>query len=179
MSIEYAAGVAAGVITALIVIVVINKVSKNSLKGHYDERQELVRGRGYKYAAFTFMGLILVYLFANELGVFDLLPVTHGCAAGFIFFAGVMVYALYCIHNDAYLGIGSSARSYKIVMWIVIACNTFTLITKIIDGEFMENGKIPFTSGTYLMFVIVFVCIMIALQVRGSRLRKEEADEES
>lgn len=179
MSSQYAAGVIVGIITILVIIVIINKLNKDNIKGHFDERQEFVRGRAYKYSSFTFMGLILVYLLVSETGIFDSLPVTHGCAAGFILFTGIMVYALYCIKNDAYLGIGVNAKSYKIMMWIVIACNTFTLVIRIIDGRFIENGKVTFQSGTYLMFVIVFVSIMISLQLRDSKLRKEEIDEES
>lgn len=179
MDMEFAIGSAIAVITVGALIVIIHKLNRKNVKGHFDERQELARGRAYKYSSFTFMILILVYLFINELGLFDSLPMTHGCAAIVIFFAGIMVYALYCIRHDAYLGVGTDMRSYRTVMWIVIACNAFTLISKIMDGELTESGKVPFSSGTYLMFVIVFSGIMISLQARDRRLRKEEADEES
>ena len=58
MSTSYAAGLAFGIVTALIIFAVIWKFSKKSMKGTFDERQELVRGRGYKYASFTMLSLL-------------------------------------------------------------------------------------------------------------------------
>ena len=55
MSTSYAAGLAFGIVTALIIFALIWKFSKKSMKGTFDERQELVRGRGYKYASFTML----------------------------------------------------------------------------------------------------------------------------
>ena len=62
MSTSYAMGLAFGIVTALIIFAVVWKFSKKSMKGTFDERQELVRGRGYKYACFTFLGLLVIDL---------------------------------------------------------------------------------------------------------------------
>lgn len=61
-------------VSALLVLLLL-KTTKNdgSIKCKYDERQELVRGRGFKYALFTIGAII-----------------------------GMMVYVIYAIWNEAY-----------------------------------------------------------------------------
>ena len=61
-SAEYATGMAVGIIAALALFFIIWKFNKTKLKGQFDERQELVRGRGYKYACFTLLGLAVLDL---------------------------------------------------------------------------------------------------------------------
>ena len=76
MSTSYAAVLAFCSVTALIIFALVWKFSKKTMKGKFDERQELVRGRGYKYASFTLLGLITLDLLAESLGAFAKLPVT-------------------------------------------------------------------------------------------------------
>ena len=77
MSTNYAMGLAFGIVTALIIFAIVWKFSKKSIKGTFDERQELVRGRGYKYASFTMLGLLVIDLLIESFGVFETLPVTR------------------------------------------------------------------------------------------------------
>lgn len=179
MNNEYAAGVAVGILTALLILFIIRKLNKENKKGYYDERQELVRGRGYKYSMFTVIILLAVDMLGDEFGLFEILPVTHSTAACFIFMTGVMVYALYCIYNDAYLGIGANIKAYKITMWVVIIANLASLVSRIWAGELLENGKLSFSAATGIFFTIDFAIIMIALEIKSRREGKEETDEES
>ena len=80
MSTSYAAGLAFGIVTALIIFALVWKFSKKSMKGTFDERQELVRGRGYKYACFTFLGLLTLDLLIESLDAFETLPVSRTLA---------------------------------------------------------------------------------------------------
>ena len=126
MSTSYGAGLAFGIVTALIIFALVWKFSKRSMKGTFDERQELVRGRGYKYACFTMLGLLVLDLLIESLDAFETLPVTRSLAIFIMILAGVMVYALYCIKNDSYFGVGTDTRTYRAVMWIVIVCNAIS-----------------------------------------------------
>ena len=177
MSTNYAMGLAFGIVTALIIFAIVWKFSKKSMKGTFDERQELVRGRGYKYACFTMLGLLTLDLLAESFGAFETLPVTRTLAVFFMILAGVMVYALYCIKNDSYFGVGTDSRTYRAVMWIVIVCNAISGISGLKDGA-MENGKLSFSPCASLLFCLAFVIIMISLSIKQRSLAAEEAAED-
>jgi hypothetical protein len=176
MSTSYEAGLAFGIVTALIIFALIWKFSKKTMKGTFDERQELVRGRGYKYACFTMLGLLTLDLLIESFGAFDALPVTRELAIFVIILAGVMVYALYCIKNDSYFGVGTDTRTYRAVMWIVIVCNAISGITGLKDGAIVD-GKLSFGPCASLLFCLAFVIIMIMISVKKRGMDKEEAAE--
>ena len=177
MSTSYAAGLAFGIVTALIIFAVVWKFSRKSMKGTFDERQELVRGRGYRYACFTMLGLLVLDLLLESYGAFETLPVTRTLAIFFMILAGVMVYALYCIKNDSYFGVGTDTRTYRAVMWVVIVCNAVSGFSKLKDGA-MEDGKLAFSPCASLLFCLAFVIIMIALSVKQRKMAAEEAAED-
>lgn len=178
MSKEYTMGLAFGILTALIIFFIIWKFSKSRhLKGQFDERQELVRGRGYKYACFTLLGLVTLDLLIESYGVFDTLPVTRELALFFMIVVCVMVYALYCIRNDSYFGVGTDSRTYRAVMWVVIICNAVSGFTGLRQGALVD-GKLAFGPSASLIFCIAFCSIMIALSIRSRRSSEEEAEDE-
>ena len=177
MSTSYAAGLAFGIVTALIIFAVIWKFSKKSMKGTFDERQELVRGRGYKYASFTMLSLLVLDLLIESSGAFETLPVTRTLAIFIMILAGVMVYALYCIKNDSYFGVGTDSRTYRAVMWIVIVCNAVSGLTGLKEGA-MVDGKLSFGPCASLLFCLAFVIIMISISVKQRSAAKEEAEED-
>lgn len=176
MSTSYAAGLAFGIVTALIIFGLIWKFNKKSMKGTFDERQELVRGRGYKYACFTFLGLLVIDLLIESLEAFETLPITRTLAIFIMILAGVMVYALYCVKNDSYFGVGTDSRTYRAVMWIVIVCNAVSGFTGLKDGA-MEDGKLAFGPCASLLFCLAFVILMISISVK-QRKAAEEAEED-
>lgn len=177
MSTSYATGLAFGIVTALIIFAVVWKFSKKSMKGTFDERQELVRGRGYKYASFTMLALLVLDLLLESFGAFETLPVTRTLAIFIMILAGVMVYALYCIKNDSYFGVGTDSRTYRAVMWIVIVCNAVSGFTGLKEGA-MEDGKLAFGPCASLLFCLAFVIIMISIGIKQRNAAAEEAEED-
>ena len=135
----YAAGLACGILFAVAILLIFRKFNKNKLKGTFDERQELVKGRGYKYATFTFLTLITLDLVTESFGAFETLPVTRELVLFFILIIGVLVYAVYCIMNDAYLGVGTNMRSYRALMWIIIVLNGVSAIMGFRDGAMVDG----------------------------------------
>ena len=167
MSTSYAAGLAFGIVTALIIFGLIWKFSKKSMKGTL---------RGYKYACFTFLGLLVIDLLIESLEAFETLPITRTLAIFIMILAGVMVYALYCVKNDSYFGVGTDSRTYRAVMWIVIVCNAVSGFTGLKDGA-MEDGKLAFGPCASLLFCLAFVILMISISVK-QRKAAEEAEED-
>ena len=178
MNNDYAAGLAVGIIVAIVLFAIIWKFSKNKMKGKFDERQELVRGRGYKYACFTLLGLLTLDLLLECFRAFEALPITRELYLFFMILVGVMVYALYCVKNDSYFGVGMDTRTYRAVMWIVIVCNAISAVSGLMNGGAMVDGKLAFGPWAALIFVIAFIILMISLKVRSRRADLEEAEEE-
>ena len=177
MNNEYAMGLAFGIFTGLIIFIVIWKFSRRKLKGSFDERQELVRGRGYKYACFTLLVLLGLDLLAESFELFDTLPVTRSFALFFIVLVGVMVYALYCVRNDSYFGIGTDTRTYRALMWVIVALNGFSAITGFRNGAFID-GKLAFGPASALLICIAFAILMITLYVRKKSSADEDAEDD-
>ena len=177
MSTSYAAGLAFGIVTALIIFALIWKFSKKSMKGTFDERQELVRGRGYKYASFTMLGLLTLDLLLESFDAFETLPVTRTLAIFLMILAGVMVYALYCIKNDSYFGVGTDTRTYRAVMWVVIVCNAISGFSGLKDGA-MVDGKLSFGPCASLLFCLAFVVVIIMLSIKQRSMSEEEDAED-
>lgn len=177
MTKDYASGLVVGIVTALIILIVVWKFNKKTMKGKFDERQELVRGRGYKYACFTMLGLLVADLLIESYDAFEVLPVSRELYIFFMILVGVMVYALYCVRNDSYFGVGTDTRTYRAVMWIVIVCNAVSGITGLRDGA-MVDGKLAFGPCASLMFCAAFVLIMIMLYARKRKAALEEAAED-
>ncbi len=177
MSSSYATGLAAGILAALIIFALIWKFKRNTMKGTFDERQELVRGRGYKYACFTILILLTIDLILESYGIFETLPVTRPLTIFFMILAGVMVYAFYCIKNDSYFGVGTDTRTYRAVLWIVIVCNAISGFSGLKDGA-MVDGKLSFGPCASLLFCIAFIAVLISLTIKQRNLAKEEAEED-
>ena len=53
-------GIAVGVFAGSLLVLFRNRLSKEK-QDCYDERQVIVRGKGYQYAFFTTMGLLMLY----------------------------------------------------------------------------------------------------------------------
>ena len=172
----YAADLAFGILFAAAILLIFRKFNKNKLKGTFDERQELVKGRGYKYAMFTLLALITLDLITESFGAFETLPVTRELVLFFILIVGVLVLAVYCIMNDAYLGVGTNIRTYRALMWIIIVLNGVSAIMGFRDGA-MVDGKLVFGPFVSLLCCLAFVIIGVAFYIKGRSEAAEEADE--
>ena len=175
---EYAAGFAVAILTALVIFVIIWKFGKQSMKGKFDERQELVRGRGYKYACFTILGLIALDMLAESFGVFNTTPLTQTLVLFCILLTGVMVYAIYCVRNDSYFGVGQDTRRYRALMWIIAVCNAVSAVTGFMEGAVI-NGKLNFGPWAALLICIAFAILGISYYARKREVVMEEAAEDA
>ena len=174
---SYVLGMILGVVIALAVLLILWKVKGTSLNGKYDERQELVRGRGYKYAFFTIVILVFLYMIVDMLGITDMMPFTHSSLAIAILFIGVMVYAVYCIRNDAYFGIGQNRRTYCILLGFIIVLNLLSAVMNLRDEPF-EGGKLALGPCMQILCVITFGVVLISLLIKGREDGAEDDDDE-
>ncbi|MCR4902873.1 MAG: hypothetical protein K6A23_08440 [Butyrivibrio sp.] len=171
--IGYVTGLLAAFAITFIAIILIRK-----FKGgyeHYDERQILARGKGYKI---SFMTVLL----SNFLYAFFFYGVTKDIVSPqFIIIAiamiGVMVYAVYCIFHDAYVQVGQNNKTWLIVLALVIISNLLGALSNREEG-FSVDGL---ANGKYLnlLIAIVFSVVLIAFLIKSFIDKRGESHEES
>lgn len=118
MSYSFIMGFLVGLVIVAIVTVILRLALNNEwkIKGEYDERQQLVRGRGYKYSFFTLLLCVGVILTLStcyvNMVLFRILSFT---ACGI----SICVYATYAIWHDAYFGVNARPKLLLIYSAII------------------------------------------------------------
>lgn len=158
MSTEMKLGVICGVLVGLVLVWIILKWVRGdgSSKCKFDERQERVRGTGFKYAFFTLliydgayalMGMLLEKMpFDNTTGMFIGICVS------------VFVYAAYCIWHDGYLALNEKPVRVMIGFTLIGIFNLILGIHNIIAGAVLVDGQFTFHS-TNLLCALLFIGI--------------------
>lgn len=166
-----AIAVAIGLVVGLLVAVIIIAISKktDTVKADYDERQELVRGKGFKYGFFTMLlsDVLLCLLYSFELTWFAQLEVALILSA----IAGVIVYACYCVLNDGYFALNENRKMLLIFFALAGAINLVLGIINICNGYGFADGR--FTMASTNLFCGIMVMILFATilykQIKESR----------
>ena len=173
----YNFGVFCGIFFGILLCVIIRKLvkAKNCCKkDEYDERQEILRNRGYRYAYFTsLIGTVLVLILKGAFEFNNLPGYTFLFAT--VMFVSVGVYVVYCIMNDAYFSLTSNRHRFIILMTILSVFN-------IVGGIFIViNDRPDLASETLKGYVniecgTIFLIVGIAMFVK-SRIEKKEVEE--
>lgn len=172
-------GVFVGLIITLIVLKVANDDNKSQTK--YDERQEIVRGKGYKIGYWTLIItmaiLIIALVMIEDAGI--VLPISISLLIFIVVMIGVLVFAGYCIFNDGYFGLNNNRRTYYILFFIIGLFNLFLGIYPIISGNFIEkNGKVG-SNGINLVCGISFVILGIMLVIKAIIDKASESSDDT
>ena len=175
---DYIVGFAVGLLFVAFIFFIVWKIKgAASLKGEYDERQELVRGRGYKYALFAVMGVLALYMITEAWA--GALPVPGSVIAFTTILIGAIVYALYCMKNGAFFGVNNSYKAYRIILILVVLTNGISAFLHVRAGELIVNGQLTLGPSMQILAVLGFAIVWIAMEVQIRRDREEAADEES
>ena len=144
----------------------------------FDERQELIRGKAYKYGFFTMMIMTLFVMAAIEFNIS--LPVTASLAMFIALLISIDVYAVYSIINDAYFGVGTNKMRYCIFFIIIMAVNLFAGISNLNSmAGTGRNMVLGFSDGANLCVALAFLPILVIMIVKILEEKKELNDEES
>ncbi|MDO4321037.1 MAG: hypothetical protein Q4C61_00785 [Lachnospiraceae bacterium] len=166
----YVVGISAGVAVGIILIAVILKVTKTNgrMKCEFDERQELIRGRGYKYGFGTLILCNVLYAGILEIGL--KIPVEPDTAMFLMILMSVLVTVSYWIWNDAYFGLNVHRPRIMAAFVLLAALNLWLGVKGILEGRSVKNGRLT-TGGLNLfcgiMFIIVFA-VLLAKHLRES-----------
>ena len=163
------------IVIVAVIAVVFKKIRGQSCQ--YDERQKLVRGKGYQISFITVILLNFLYAcFLYGITKDIVAPQLVVMAIGFI---GVMVYSVYCVFNDAYLQVG---QNYGYGRWSALL--VLVVIVNLIAAYFnREEGIIVngFATGfsMNLMIAIIFLVILVSVMIKAILDKKGAAHEES
>ena len=168
-NLEHALGFVLGVtiVSVALVLVMMFVTSRDKkLKRKYDERQELIRGKGFKYACYTMLIGNMLY------GAFDIaydrIPIEAGVMCFFVALCGACVYAWYCILNGAYFALNERRKQIIICFFLISAFNLAIGISSIISGTIVKNGMLTYSclnlvTGVAMLLtaVVVFIKMFI------------------
>lgn len=176
----YKAGVACGVLAGLLVAIGLvwimgKKTNTNGkAKTEYDERQNIIRGNGYKYG---FFGAIVWFFIMMIMDLFDaesILPM------GIIAFTGIVVAALvncaYCIWNDAYWGLNNNRARYIWFLGVITVINVIFPLKTIMHHEMIVNGQLD--SSFINLECSVFLLVVMAILGAKALKDKNQPDED-
>ena len=114
----------------------------------YDERQILARGRAFMWGFFSLMICLMVY------GLTDMLiePWCYTLTGSIICICvSLIVFAVICIRQDAFAGIGQKRKRNLTVLLVLTAANLFFGVSHIIDGDLLRDGVLSFRSVSLIV----------------------------
>ncbi len=114
----------------------------------YDERQILARGRAFMWGFFSLMICLMVY------GLTDMLiepwcDTLTGCIICIC--VALIVFAVICIRQDAFAGIGQKRKRNLTVLLVLTAANLLFGVSHIIDGDLLRDGVLSFRSVSLIV----------------------------
>ncbi len=175
--IDYISGiiVVCSIMMCVYAIATLNR-RRQSEPAHYDERQLLARGTGFRMAFYVVIGLNLFYgLALHEWFTAHGLPVR--IAMVLIAFIGLGVHVVYCIFKDAYMYVGQRNRSWAIIICVYIALNACTAV-----NIFRNSGGLASIDDIFFVnvgIVALFSVILVCVGVKYLLDKRGDVDEES
>ncbi len=170
-------GVVVGVLVGIIVAIISIKASNSNgkLKSEFDERQNVILGKGYKYAAYTawiLMGIEIVLKIVE----ID----THIDDAAMLFTIiciSLMVSVSYAIFKDAYFAQNNKIKSYIVLFVVLTLVNGGAGIAYICSGAMVVNGVLTWkviNLECAMLFVIIGIEYLIKYIVDRNSGQEEE-----
>ena len=176
-SLGYACAFICGILIAVILCVIFLKMSNtdNDPMTKYDERQQIVRGIGYKYSFWTLVLLIAGLIVLDACGI--VLPIENTVLYFLIMVIAMMVHTTYCIFNDGYFGINNKPKQYYIFFVFIGLFNVFIGILNSIERGLISDGKLS-TPVINLICGLLFVELGICIVIKKKMTKNEDYDEE-
>lgn len=173
MNITAFSGIVFGIITGLVICVILFRYANKDkkIKTSYDERQEAIRNRGYKYAFYTVLAYETVLLcFGMARGH---LPIPSYALNFLGIILGCTVLGVYCVLKDAFWGMNNDHRRYFIIFAVTGVLNLIPVLGSYITGTLISDGE--FTAPIInLMVMIMLLALMIALAVKKVMLKESD-----
>lgn len=172
----YLVGILFGVLLMGVTVLLFLRFTRKerSMKCKYDERQMLVRGKGFQYAFGTLFAYNLIYA---VLGDYMELAVSGSVILFFGIILSVLVYAAYTIWNDGYFPLYEKSKSW-IGLFIAIAIlNIINGIRNIWNYGVIQNGVISDSILNFMAGSCILLVLAVLFAKRFSEKRKGQDEE--
>ena len=157
-------GMAVGLMVGLVIAVALLKFANkdHKFKTQYDERQESIKGRGYKYSFYTLAFLEVV------LAILEIGDISLGIDRYLVHFIVLLIsFAVLCIHsiwNETYWGLNNNRRRYIAIIVIAVALNLIPVIGVIVNRSLFKEGfnSLPLLNLIVLIWMAVIgICALV------------------
>ena len=165
-------------LSIFLVIIILSSITNGELKERYDERQELERGRGFRYAYFSLLIYIVGILCIDMSGLSIPVDLSVLYMTGALI--SISIYAIYCIWHESYFALNQRMGSLMIAFALIGTANLFIALTSYLDGTLIRNGRFTF-HVTNLLCALLFLVLfgtMLLKKISSSRQRSENDDED-
>jgi hypothetical protein len=172
-------------LVSFVVIIVIFAVAlskgfhkDSSVRPKYDERQMLIRGKGYMIAFYS----MIIVMCLMPVALTDNVKQFLGDNIYFLPLAvGLPIHVIYCIWNNAYIELNLNYKKWIIYMIFVGLYNLFLGLTAYWSGRLIEDGVLQANVlNLYLgVLMIVIIVVLVIKNAIDRREDDEDDDEES
>lgn len=178
VGISYGIGLLVGLLFAALLVKVFAKRlhTNGEKKDRYDERQQLLIGKGYKYG---FYGMLIYNAFyavvGSSLGSNLLEP---GPAAFLNIAVGLVVFAAYCIWKGAYFALNYRAGRYVVLLVILAVINYVAGFCFLKGGVPMIEHGVLTTSTVNFMCAGLLTLLLLLMLIRKLVPQKDEPEDD-
>ena len=157
-----------GIILADMILVKLGR----SNRYRYDERQELVRGRGFRYG-FCAMAAVLILqaAYGDRLAQYF----TYEMFAILCLCIGILVNTVYVIWHDGYFPVNEHPLSVILGLFALFFIQLFQTVHAVRIGMFVQNGEARGGVGN-LILTVVFLTELLAILFRYIWKRREKEE---
>ncbi len=176
MSTQASVGMAMGIMVGLVICVILFRFANTDkrIKTQYDERQEAIKGRGYKYSFYTMMlcEVALMLLHMSDIKI----PVENYLLHLGVILISCLVLCLHSIWNGVYWGLNNNHKRYYIIFAIAAVLNIIPIVAAFANNSISTEGfnSIPVMN---IMVIVWLAIIGIVALVKKIASSKEDAEE--
>ncbi len=175
MNNSFLGGLLFGFVIVFGIFLMVSFLARKGKNAHYDERQKIIRGEGYKISFITvsilnFVYGCMVYDSTSSIIAPQLVVIT-------IALIGLLIYTLYCIFNDAYLQVGQKIGKWiGLIIFVIIGNGYAAFSNSKRDFNIKELANVSLLN---IIIVIFFSIVLISFLIKQYMLRKDDNNEES
>ncbi|MCR5402876.1 MAG: hypothetical protein K6E91_03535 [Butyrivibrio sp.] len=175
MNEKVAMGVTLGIMVGLVICVILFRFANKDkrIKTQYDERQEVIRGRGYRFGFYTMLFLEVVLMMAKMAGL--VFPIEEYLIHMVTILIGTLVICIHSIWNGVYWGINNDHKRYYIIFIVAIVLNLIPVASSLAHSTIATKGfdSLPMLNVLVLIWMAVIGITALVKKLVDS-VNKEE-----
>ncbi len=176
MNTKVSVGMAIGLMCGLVIAVILLKIANkdHKVKTQYDERQEMIKGRGYKYSFYTMLFMEVVVMLLEMSGIE--LPIDNYLVHAIAVLIGCLVLCIHSIWNGVYWGLNNNHKRYAIIIVIAVVLNIIPLAGAIAHDSLSGHGinSVPVLNVIVLVWMAIIGVAALVKKFVDSRNSEEE-----